>query len=116
MANEEPRPRVYADCADHQGPCPWVACRHNIFLDVNPRTGKISFRYPNVELEDLGETCSLRLAALGSRGVSEVSKILNVAQPIVSMTFAAALAKLRPRLDEPTPKQSTSRHRAPSSR
>jgi hypothetical protein len=31
------RPRTRAECKDEPRPCPWVACKHHLYLDINPR-------------------------------------------------------------------------------
>ena len=35
------RPRTRAECRGHEGPCPWVSCKHHLYLDINPLTGSI---------------------------------------------------------------------------
>lgn len=38
MADTLPkRPRTRADCIDGLRPCPWIECRHHLFIDVAPR-------------------------------------------------------------------------------
>src|SRR6185436_15449349 len=34
--DDEPRPQTRKDCKDAQRPCPWVSCKHHLYLDVNP--------------------------------------------------------------------------------
>src|SRR6185436_9496617 len=33
------RPKTRAECRGHARPCPWVACKHHLYLDINPDTG-----------------------------------------------------------------------------
>ena len=36
-----PRPETRAECREEMRPCPWVACKHHLYLDINPETGSI---------------------------------------------------------------------------
>jgi hypothetical protein len=36
-----PRPAARGECACAERPCPWVSCKHHLYLDVNPETGSI---------------------------------------------------------------------------
>src|SRR5262249_28750008 len=47
---DEPRPRTRAECAEGQRPCPWVSCKHHLYLDVNPETGSIKLNFPDLEV------------------------------------------------------------------
>jgi hypothetical protein len=59
------RPRmgngIDGDC--EEGPCPWVSCRHHLYLDVDETTGALKLNFPGKEVWELEETCSLRVAA-----------------------------------------------------
>ena len=61
-AQDVARPRTRGECAGGARPCPWVGCRHHLFLDVNPETGSIKLNHARLDLEDLIETCSLDVA------------------------------------------------------
>ena len=59
------RPKTRGDCKSAPGPCPWIACRHHLYLEVHPRTGSIKLNFPDVppdELHRLPATCSLDVA------------------------------------------------------
>lgn len=45
--NDEPiiRPVTRGDCRGGIRPCPFVGCRFNLLLDVNPTTGSIAFNH-----------------------------------------------------------------------
>lgn len=49
-------------------PCPWVSCRHHLYLEVNPATGKIGLAFPTMEVWDLKETCALDVVRKYERG------------------------------------------------
>jgi hypothetical protein len=55
------RPKTYGDCIrEIRGPCPWVLCRHHLYLDIDDRTGALKLNFPGLEVHELAETCSLR--------------------------------------------------------
>lgn len=63
------RPRTFEEC-DSVGlgdlfPCPFVSCKHHLYLDVNPRTGSIKLNFPGREVDELPATCALRVAEEG---------------------------------------------------
>ena len=72
-----PRPRVRADCVDGPRPCPWVSCRHHLYLDVKPN-GSVVINHPDTELEDMAETCSLDVADHGPESLKSVGQLMNM--------------------------------------
>lgn len=36
------RPRTRGECRDGFRPCPFVACKYHLYLDINPETGSTS--------------------------------------------------------------------------
>jgi len=73
-----PRPRTRGDCRTGPRPCPWVSCRHHLYLDVNDESGSIKVNHPNTELEDMADTCSLDVADRGSALLLETGAHLGV--------------------------------------
>ena len=59
-SDPEPRrlPPSRDDCRDGIRPCPYVTCRHNLFLDVT-KGGGIRFPRPDLEPGELSESCVL---------------------------------------------------------
>lgn len=49
-------------CRTWNFPCPFIACRFHLFLDVHPLTGQIKYNFPGLEPWEIPETCSLRVA------------------------------------------------------
>jgi|WetSurMetagenome_2_1015567.scaffolds.fasta_scaffold15552_9 hypothetical protein len=60
------RPRTRGDCLqggiNEARPCPFSACRHHLYMDINPKNGAIKINHPAHEVWDMGETCSLDVA------------------------------------------------------
>src|ERR1700678_3132212 len=62
---EVDRPQTRADCANGERPCPFVSCKHHLFLDVSARTGAIKLNFPDLEVWEMTETCALDVADRG---------------------------------------------------
>lgn len=80
--NEEtPRPTTRGDClpggCNEARPCPYVLCRHNLYLDVNERTGSIKFNFPDLEVWEMAESCALDIADRGGVTLEEVGEMMN---------------------------------------
>jgi hypothetical protein len=59
---DDNRPRRRADCRDNGlRPCPFVGCRHNLYLDVNPETSAIILTRPDLEPGEMRYSCVLDL-------------------------------------------------------
>lgn len=89
------RPRAWGDCEGFTGPCPWVSCHHNLYLEVDDLTGAVKLNFPDKAVEELAETCSLRVAARGALSLEEVGKLVNLTQERVSQIEDDGLRKGR---------------------
>lgn len=72
------RPKTRADCENMEGPCPFLSCKFNLYLDVNPETGSIKLNFPDVDLDELPATCALDVADQGGLTLEEVGDLLNL--------------------------------------
>jgi len=72
------RPRTRGECVDGPRPCPWVSCRHHLYLDVDARTGALKVNFPDLEPEQLAQSCSLDLAERDGMTLEEVGQVLNL--------------------------------------
>jgi hypothetical protein len=88
------KPRTRAECADGPRPCPFVSCRHHLFIDVSPRTGAIKLNFPDLEVWDLGESCALDVADRGGTTLEDVGAIMNLTRERIRQVEVKALAKL----------------------
>lgn len=97
--NDE-RPRTWGECrATNDRPCPWIACKHHLYLDVVPETGSIIFNFPDLEPWDLAHTCSLDVAMQGGLNLEDVGKVMNLTRERVRQIEVRALVrKMHPRL------------------
>ena len=94
------RPKTRADCVDGHRPCPFVSCRFNLFVDVNPRTGSVKMNFPDKELWELAETCALDVADKQGITLEEVGVIMNLTRERVRQLEMRGLTKLRVLCDD----------------
>jgi hypothetical protein len=97
------RPKTRGDCVDGQRPCPYVSCKYNLYVDVNPRTGSVKMNFPDKELWELSETCALDVADRAGITLEEVGVIMNLTRERVRQLEMRGLAKLRVIADDEAP-------------
>ena len=88
------RPVTRADCAGGARPCPFVSCKHHLFLDVSARTGAIKLNFPDLEVWEMSETCALDIADRGGTTLEEVGAIMNLTRERIRQVEVKGLAKL----------------------
>lgn len=89
------RPAFRAECASGMRPCPYVSCKHHLYLDVNPDTGSIKLNFPDLEVWEMAETCALDVADRGGITLEEVGEILNLTRERIRQVEVKGLQKLR---------------------
>jgi hypothetical protein len=91
---EVERPETRADCANGERPCPFVSCKHHLYLDVSARTGAIKLNFPDLEVWEMTETCALDVADRGGTTLEEVGAIMNLTRERIRQVEVKGLAKL----------------------
>ncbi len=94
------RPNNRTECQSAVRPCLFVACKYHLYLDVNPETGSIKMNFPDVEVWELEETCSLDVAERGGVTLEEVGEILNLTRERVRQVEVTGLTKMRGKSDD----------------
>lgn len=95
LEEHHPRPKTRGECAGVPRPCPYVSCRHHLYLDVT-KTGSIRLVFPDIEPGDMVDSCSLDVADRGgARDLLEIARLLNVTRQRVDQLQEAAQKKLR---------------------
>jgi sigma-70-like protein len=89
------RPRTRAECRDQPRPCPWVSCKHHLYLDINPHTGSIKLNFPDLEPWELQHTCALDVAEAGGHTLADVGDITNLTRERVRQLEVRGLMKLK---------------------
>jgi hypothetical protein len=87
-------PRTRAECSDAPRPCPFVSCKHHLYLDVSARTGAIKLNFPDLEVWEMSETCALDVADRGGTTLEEVGAIMNLTRERIRQVEVKGLAKL----------------------
>ncbi len=88
------RPRTRAECGDAPRPCPYVSCKHHLFLDVSARTGAIKLNFPDLDVWEMTETCALDVADRGGTTLEEVGAIMNLTRERIRQVEVKGLARL----------------------
>ena len=88
------KPKSRAECVEGPRPCPFVSCKHHLYIDVSPRTGAIKLNFPDLEVWDLGESCALDVADRGGTTLEDVGAIMNLTRERIRQVEVKALAKL----------------------
>lgn len=88
------RPHTRAECVDAERPCPFVSCQHHLYLDVSPRTGAIKLNFPDLEPDELRESCALDVADREGTTLEDVGAVANLTRERVRQVEVKALAKL----------------------
>jgi hypothetical protein len=89
------KPETRADCANGARPCPFVSCKHHLYLDVSARTGAIKLNFPDLEVWEMSETCALDVADRGGTTLEEVGAIMNLTRERIRQVEVKGLAKLQ---------------------
>jgi hypothetical protein len=89
------RPQTRAECKGEARPCPWVACKHHLYLDINPETGSIKINFPDLEPWELPHTCALDVADAGGLTLEEIGKVTNLTRERVRQVEVRGLQKLQ---------------------
>ena len=91
---EVEKPRTREECANGARPCPFVSCKHHLYLDVSARTGAIKLNFPDLEVWDMNESCALDVADRGGTTLEEVGAIMNLTRERIRQVEVKGLAKL----------------------
>lgn len=91
-------PATRGDCLQGENaerPCPFLSCRHHLYLGVNERTGSIKYNFPGLEVWDLPESCALDVADRGGDTLEAVGDLMNLTRERVRQLETSALSKLK---------------------
>lgn len=88
------KPKTRAECKGGPRPCPFISCKHHLYVDVSPRTGAIKLNFPDLEVWELTESCALDIADHGGTTLEDVGAIMNLTRERIRQVEVKALAKL----------------------
>lgn len=89
------KPRARSECVEGMRPCPFVSCKHHLYLDVSARTGAIKLNFPDLEVWEMNESCALDVADRGGTTLEDVGAIMNLTRERIRQVEVKALAKLQ---------------------
>ena len=92
---EVDRPKQRHECSEMPRPCPFVSCKHHLYLDVNPETGSIKLNFPDLEVWEMKETCSLDVADRNGITLEEVGEIMNLTRERIRQVEVRGLLRLK---------------------
>lgn len=98
---DDARPGTRGECREELRPCPYVACKFHLYLDVNPETGSIKINFPDLEPWELTTTCSLDVAERGGITLEEVGEIMNLTRERIRQVEVRGLLRLK--MGSPSP-------------
>lgn len=88
------RPKTRAECVDAARPCGWCSCVHHLMVDVSRATGAIKYNFPDLEIDEMSETCALDIADRGGETLEVVGGFLNLTRERVRQVEVKALRKM----------------------
>jgi len=89
------RPTTRGECKGQARPCPWVSCKHHLYLDVNPETGSIKINFPDLEPWEMEHTCAIDVAEQGAKTLEEIGVITNLTRERIRQVEVRGLLKLK---------------------
>lgn len=91
------KPKTRGECMDGHRPCPYVSCRWHLFLDVSS-IGSLKLNFPDIEPDELTESCALDVADRGGDTLENVGTMLNLTRERIRQLETKAMATLQKRL------------------
>lgn len=88
-ALEARRPRTRRDCENSLRPCPFVGCRHHLYLEVV--NGRVKLNVPDTAVWEMRESCSLDLAGQGEMRLAAIGERLGLTRERIRQIEAAAI-------------------------
>lgn len=96
-AGEYPRPKTREECenlVERLGFCPYVGCRHHLYLDVCERTGSITLNFPDLDIDEIPACCALDIADEGRHSLEEIGDLRNMTRERIRQIEAAGLRSM----------------------
>jgi hypothetical protein len=96
LGADEPyeRPKTRGDCARVTRPCPYIACKFSLFLDVSG-TGSIILNFPHLEPSQMpaDQSCALDLADRGAMTLEDIAVVTNLTRERIRQVELKALTR-----------------------
>lgn len=88
------RPRTRGECAHVPRPCPYVACKYSLYLDVS-ETGSIILNFPHLEPGQMPaeQSCALDLSERGGMTLEDIAVVTNLTRERIRQVELKALIR-----------------------
>lgn len=90
---QQHRPRTRGDCRRSPRPCPFVSCRWHLYLEVTS-TGAVKLTFPDLEVDELPETCALDVADRGPHTLEDIGRFMGVTRERARQIEAIAMDRI----------------------
>jgi hypothetical protein len=90
------RPKTREGCAAVPRPCPFVSCRHNLYLDVS-EDGRLRLNFPDREPDQMTASCVLDLVNDGPRILDTIGGLMGLSKERARQIEVSGLAKVEAR-------------------
>jgi hypothetical protein len=92
-------PETRGDClpggSNAERPCPFVSCRHHLYLDVDRRNGSVKLNFPDLDPTELPHSCALDVIdARGGSTLEAVGEMMNVTRERIRQIDEKVIAKV----------------------
>lgn len=78
----------------HTRPCIFVSCKQHLLIDVNPESGSLRTTFPDVDLDELEESCALDVAEEDGATLYRVGRLINLTRERIRQVEVKALIQL----------------------
>ncbi len=76
-------------------PCPWISCRHHLYLEVHPTTGAMKINFKGNEPDELEETCAIDIGERGGLALKEVGAMIRLTRERIRQVEVSGIRKLQ---------------------
>lgn len=89
------RPSTRGECSNVQRPCPYVGCRHHLYVDEGTGESSLVLNFPEQEPWEMPVSCSLDVADEHPSGLSldQIGRVMGVTRERVRQIQKAAETK-----------------------
>lgn len=88
------RPKTRGDCKRIPRPCPFIACKYSLYLDVS-ETGSIILNFPHLDPGEMPaeQSCALDLADKGPMTLEDIAVVTNLTRERIRQVELKALVR-----------------------
>lgn len=94
---EQARPHTRAECEHGIRPCPFVACKYHLYLEVT-EGGRVRLNFPDLEPWEMPVSCVLDVADTDGVEMEGVGEFANITREGVRLMLLDVLTRLRKRM------------------